>query len=53
MVSNLAEQRDKQTEGTVVQSEYSVHRCRTGAEAADQNLKDLKGSKREEYVKAR
>jgi hypothetical protein len=38
MVSNLAEQRDKQTEGTVVQSEYScTYRCRTGAEAADQN----------------
>jgi hypothetical protein len=45
MVSNLAEQRDKQTEGTVVQSEYScTYRCRTGAEAADQNLKDLEGT---------
>jgi hypothetical protein len=50
-VSNLAEQRDKQTEG-VVQSEYIVH---TGAEqalkAADQNLKDLEEQVKEEYVK--
>jgi hypothetical protein len=49
-VSKLAEQRDKQTEGTIVQSEYSGIPERTGAEAANQNLTDWKGtrSKRDE-----